>query len=62
MDPKALYENLAAIHGALPDTEQERFAELASGLATYWVTEARPAQVYQTVARWRRDNGYPAYQ
>ena len=57
---KGLYEDLGALHAALPDTERERLAEVLSKLTATLAPERRDAQA-AVVRRWRADSGYPRF-
>ncbi len=57
---KELYEDLSAIHAALPETERERFAEIIGALSTVMAAERRQI-ITSTAQRWRRDAGYPRW-
>lgn len=54
---KALYEDLDALHVALPETERERLAEVVGALTATLAAERKLAQA-NVVRRWRRDQGY----
>lgn len=60
MDTKTFYEDLDAIHAALPETERQRFAEVIGTLSTVMATERRQLLV-GTANRWRLAAGYPRF-
>lgn len=60
VDAKELYEDLDALHGALPETERERLAEVVGLLTTVMATEKRQLLV-GAANRWRLAAGYPRF-
>jgi hypothetical protein len=57
---KTLYEDLDALYAALPETEQERFAEVVGQLTSIVATERRQI-LTSTATRWRRNHGFPRF-
>lgn len=60
MDTKSFYEDLEALHGALPEIERERFAEVIGKLTAVMATEKRQLLV-GAANRWRVAAGYPRF-